>query len=162
MAAVDGITAISSTLLNSLETAAPPRYREIEAAKARERSADGFRGNDRPAIRSPDLDVLPRAEPPVRVLRQASSDGSIVSRKEEAMPKGYWIVRVDIADQEKYKDYIAANAEPLGKYGARFLVRAGRFENPEEVEPEPQCRYRVSLVSGGRRLLEVSEYQRAI
>ncbi|HVE90270.1 MAG TPA: DUF1330 domain-containing protein [Burkholderiaceae bacterium] len=47
------------------------------------------------------------------------------------MPKGYWIVRVDITDQEKYKAYVAANAEPLRKYGARFLVRAGRFENPE-------------------------------
>jgi len=47
------------------------------------------------------------------------------------MPKGYWIVRVDIADQEKYKAYIAANAGPFKKYGARFLVRAGRFENPE-------------------------------
>ena len=47
------------------------------------------------------------------------------------MPKGYWIVRVDITDQEKYKAYVAANAKPLAKYGARFLVRAGRFENPE-------------------------------
>jgi uncharacterized protein (DUF1330 family) len=47
------------------------------------------------------------------------------------MPKGYWIVRVDITDQEKYKAYIAANAAPLKKYGARFLVRAGRSENPE-------------------------------
>jgi uncharacterized protein (DUF1330 family) len=47
------------------------------------------------------------------------------------MPKGYWIVRVDITDQEKYKAYIAANAEPLNKFGGRFLVRAGRFENVE-------------------------------
>lgn len=47
------------------------------------------------------------------------------------MPKGYWIVRVDIADQEQYKKYVAANAEPLEKYGARFLVRAGPFENVE-------------------------------
>ena len=47
------------------------------------------------------------------------------------MPKGYWIVRVDVADQEKYKTYVAANAEPFKKFGARFLVRAGRFENPE-------------------------------
>ena len=47
------------------------------------------------------------------------------------MPKGYWIVRVDIGDDEKYKAYIAANAEPLHKYGARFLVRGGQFENPE-------------------------------
>jgi uncharacterized protein (DUF1330 family) len=47
------------------------------------------------------------------------------------MAKGYWIVRVDVSDPEKYKAYIAANAQPFKKYGARFLVRAGRFENPE-------------------------------
>ena len=47
------------------------------------------------------------------------------------MPKGYWIGRVDVTDEEKYKAYVAANAEPLKKHGARFLVRAGRFENPE-------------------------------
>ena len=47
------------------------------------------------------------------------------------MAKGYWIARIDVTDPERYKDYIAANAQPLKKYGARFLVRAGRFENPE-------------------------------
>jgi uncharacterized protein (DUF1330 family) len=47
------------------------------------------------------------------------------------MAKGYWIVRVDVADQEKYKAYIAANAAPLKKYGARFLVRAGNYETVE-------------------------------
>ena len=47
------------------------------------------------------------------------------------MPKGYWIVRVDITDPERYKEYIAANAAPLRKFGGRFLVRAGRVENVE-------------------------------
>lgn len=47
------------------------------------------------------------------------------------MPKGYWIVRVDIADPEKYKEYIAANAAPLREYGGRFLVRGGAYETPE-------------------------------
>jgi len=47
------------------------------------------------------------------------------------MPKGYWIVRVDVSDQEQYKSYVAANAAPLKKFGARFLVRGGAFENPE-------------------------------
>src|SRR5205814_4564365 len=50
---------------------------------------------------------------------------------EESVPKGYWIVRVDIADPEKYKAYVAANAAPLSKYGAKFLVRAGRLESVE-------------------------------
>ena len=40
-------------------------------------------------------------------------------------------VRVDIADAERYKAYTTANASPLAKYGARFLVRAGKFEAPE-------------------------------
>ena len=47
------------------------------------------------------------------------------------MAKGHWIVRVDVADQERYKAYVAANALPLAKYSARFLVCAGRLENPE-------------------------------
>jgi uncharacterized protein (DUF1330 family) len=44
------------------------------------------------------------------------------------MAKGYWIVRVDIRDPEEYKKYIAANAKPLARYGARFLVRGAPFE----------------------------------
>ncbi|MCG3160153.1 MAG: hypothetical protein JMDDDDMK_01189 [Acidobacteria bacterium] len=37
LAAVDQIAAVSRTLLNSLETSAPPKNREEEAAKARAR-----------------------------------------------------------------------------------------------------------------------------
>jgi uncharacterized protein (DUF1330 family) len=51
--------------------------------------------------------------------------------EEDEMPKGYWVARVDVADAERYKDYVAANAVAFAKYGARFLVRGGRFENPE-------------------------------
>jgi uncharacterized protein (DUF1330 family) len=47
------------------------------------------------------------------------------------MPKGYWIARVDVSDPEAYKAYTTANAAPINKYGGRFLVRSGRFENPE-------------------------------
>ena len=47
------------------------------------------------------------------------------------MAKGYWIVRVDITDPVRYKDYMAANAKPLAEFGGRFLVRGGTFETPE-------------------------------
>jgi uncharacterized protein (DUF1330 family) len=47
------------------------------------------------------------------------------------MAKGYWIVRVDIRDMEKYKAYIAANAKPFHDYGGRFLVRSGAHETVE-------------------------------
>lgn len=47
------------------------------------------------------------------------------------MPKGYWIVRVDITDQEQFKKYAVVNADALKKYGARFLARAGQYTVPE-------------------------------
>ena len=42
LAAVDEIAAISNRLLRSLETTAPPKNREEEAAKARARAAERF------------------------------------------------------------------------------------------------------------------------
>ena len=42
LAAVDEITAVSTKLLRSLETSAPPRDRAAEAAKARARAAVRF------------------------------------------------------------------------------------------------------------------------
>lgn len=47
------------------------------------------------------------------------------------MAKGYWIARIDVDDLERYRQYVAANAQPLAQYGARFLVRAGDFEAAE-------------------------------
>jgi uncharacterized protein (DUF1330 family) len=47
------------------------------------------------------------------------------------MAKGYWIAQVDVSDPEAYSAYVAANGEAFRKYGARFVVRGGRFENPE-------------------------------
>ena len=64
--------------------------------------------------------------------------------------KGYWIAHVNITNPERYKDYVAANAAPLKKYGARFLVRGGEFE----------------CVEGGSRarnvVLEFPSYQAAL
>jgi hypothetical protein len=42
MAAVDEVAAISTRLLNSLETSAPPKNREEEAVKAKARAAERF------------------------------------------------------------------------------------------------------------------------
>jgi hypothetical protein len=40
--AVEKVTAVAHELLDSLTTSAPPRNREVEAAKARARSAERF------------------------------------------------------------------------------------------------------------------------
>jgi uncharacterized protein (DUF1330 family) len=42
------------------------------------------------------------------------------------MPKGYWIVHVDVRDPEAYQKYVKANGAALAKYGARFLARGGK------------------------------------
>ena len=42
LSAVDGIARIAGDLLRSLETSAPPKNREVEAAKARARTAQRF------------------------------------------------------------------------------------------------------------------------
>jgi uncharacterized protein (DUF1330 family) len=47
------------------------------------------------------------------------------------MPKGYWIGRVDVTDEVRYRDYISANAAPIAQYGGRFVVRGGPFDAPE-------------------------------
>lgn len=49
-AAVDEIAAASRTLLQSLETNAPPKNREEEAAKARARSAQRFSTDSPPIV----------------------------------------------------------------------------------------------------------------
>lgn len=47
------------------------------------------------------------------------------------MPKGYWVARVDVSDPQGYQGYVAANGAAFRRFGARFLVRGGRFEAPE-------------------------------
>ena len=47
------------------------------------------------------------------------------------MPKGYWIARVDVSNDEGYKPYAMANGAIFKKFGGRFVVRGGKFEAPE-------------------------------
>jgi len=78
------------------------------------------------------------------------------------MAKGYWILRVDIADPERYKAYIAANAEPFKKFGARFLVRAGRFENPEGSSRSRNAVIEFPSYQAALDCWKSPEYQRAL
>ena len=47
------------------------------------------------------------------------------------MPKGYWIVRVDVKNEEPVKRYVAGNHPIFEKFGGRYLVRAQKFAVPE-------------------------------
>ena len=78
------------------------------------------------------------------------------------MPKGYWIVRVDIDDAEQYKKYIAANAAPFRKYGGRFLVRGGEFENPEGGHRARNIVLEFPTYEAARECWRSPEYQAAM
>lgn len=43
------------------------------------------------------------------------------------MNKGYWIVRVSVINAKKYPGYLDAARPAFEKYGARFMVRGGRY-----------------------------------
>jgi len=45
--------------------------------------------------------------------------------------KGYWIVHISVTDPANYPKYLAADAPVLEKYGAKFLLRGGRYEAAE-------------------------------
>ncbi len=47
------------------------------------------------------------------------------------MAKGYWIARVDVHNMDGYKEYVARNGAVFKKFGARFLVRGGKYEVKE-------------------------------
>ncbi len=44
------------------------------------------------------------------------------------MSKGYWIVRADVSDMEKFKEYAARTPAAVEKFGGKFIARAGKYE----------------------------------
>lgn len=41
------------------------------------------------------------------------------------MPKGYWVVRLDVHNQDRYHEYIEAATPAYKEYQAKFLIRGG-------------------------------------
>lgn len=66
------------------------------------------------------------------------------------MSKGYWILHLDVADMDAFKDYAAAASVALKEYNPTFLVGGGVFEI---VDGELKSRHAV---------LEFASYQAAL
>ena len=45
--------------------------------------------------------------------------------------KGYWIVHVDVHNDEGFKPYLAANSTIFKKYGGRLIVRGRKYTTVE-------------------------------
>jgi len=78
------------------------------------------------------------------------------------MPKGYWIVRADVSDPEQYKKYVEANAAPLARHGARFLVRGGASERLEGGARARNVVVEFASVEAARACYADPGYRRAI
>ena len=52
------------------------------------------------------------------------------------MPKAYWVVRIAIRNADQYPGYLKAAKPAFEKYGARFIIRGGRFEAMEGTSRE--------------------------
>ena len=76
--------------------------------------------------------------------------------------KGYWMAMVDVADAETYRRYIETNAAPFAKYGARFLVRAGRHHSPEGDTGDRHVVLEFESYEAALACYESPEYQEAL
>src|SRR5215468_1758346 len=75
--------------------------------------------------------------------------------------KGYWIAHVQITNPDRYKDYIAANAAPLKRYGARFLVRNGECRVEGQLAGRRHVVIEFDSYATAKACHDSSEYQAA-
>jgi uncharacterized protein (DUF1330 family) len=66
----------------------------------------------------------PRLEQPASIARR------------KTMTKAYWIVRVSVNNDAQYPSYLEAARPAFEKFGARFVVRGGRYEAMEGTSRE--------------------------
>ena len=77
------------------------------------------------------------------------------------MPKGYWVARVDVHNTDAYKDYVASNGVAFAKFGGRFLVRGGQFQNPVGTSRSRNVVIEFPSSQAARDCWESPEYQAA-
>jgi uncharacterized protein (DUF1330 family) len=78
------------------------------------------------------------------------------------MPKGYWIVHVDVTDPERYAQYLAEDAKAFAKYDAKPVVRGGRYEAPEDKTHSRHVILEFESFDKARECYHSPEYQRAV
>ena len=81
--------------------------------------------------------------------------------EEKKLPKGYWIVNIEIKDAEGYENYKKASSEPLSRYGAKFLVRGGAQEIPEGSSKARTVVIEFPDLRAAQLCYQSAEYQKA-
>ena len=77
------------------------------------------------------------------------------------MAKAYWIVRVGVHNPAQYPLYLEAARPAFEKYGAKFLVRGGKYECMEGSSRERNVVVEFDSVATAFACYGSDEYQRA-
>jgi len=77
------------------------------------------------------------------------------------MNKGYWIVRADISNQEKFLEYAKRTPAAISKYGGKFLARAGKYLCVEGSSRSRNTIIQFPSYAAAMECWESSEYQDA-
>ena len=75
--------------------------------------------------------------------------------------KGYWIVKVNVLDLEKQKEYATLATEVVNKYQGQFLVRGGKQSTKEGKEYERNVVVKFPSYEQAQSAYESEEYQSA-
>ena len=75
--------------------------------------------------------------------------------------KGYWIVKVNVLDLEKQKEYATLATEVVNKYQGQFLVRGGKQSTKEGKEYERNVVVEFPSYEQAQSAYESEEYQSA-
>ncbi len=78
------------------------------------------------------------------------------------MPKGYWIAHVEVTDPDNYPKYIAANRAAFEKYGAKFVVRGGRYDAVEGIKGDRHVVIEFPSYEAALACYHSPEYQQAL
>lgn len=79
------------------------------------------------------------------------------------MPKGYWIVNIEVTDAEKYEGYKAAAAAVIAAHEGRYLVRGDATMEVREGEMYPRpVVIEFDSVEAARACYDSPEYQEAM
>jgi uncharacterized protein (DUF1330 family) len=77
------------------------------------------------------------------------------------MPKGYWVVRVSVQNQERYPEYLAAAKPAFEKFGANFIVRGGAFDSMEGTSRDRNVVVEFKDLATAKACYQSPEYQAA-
>jgi uncharacterized protein (DUF1330 family) len=75
------------------------------------------------------------------------------------MPKGYWVVNLEVTDPDGYRDYQGFVRPYLAANGGKFLVRGGRMQVVEGTMLPRVVVIEFESYAEAQRLYHSTEYQ---